>query len=474
MSESANSKGSESKIFYAVDCMQRALQIAYATNKRGVTPERVSKTLLLLYDTTRTENICAAYRKMAQLALYYSQISESDIANHAEQLAERAADQYPIAVQSILEMAAHLHDKLGNHDAKRRCQLGAVNQTLRMREQVSGAGAEAHWIMKALQALRHIADVTEMEEALENDLRRLQKASIKEMGSFPIELDVSDEREETVNQFSNLTLPEALLNFARISSSPGLDYLKKQALDAVNTTPLTAMIGISHVDEEGKVIRKSESADTSKEPSESWFTNQIAHNEDIRRLYVDASLIDPARQTILSTHSITERHLDPIIACSPFIPDSQKKIWSMGLLRYFQNDYISAAHLLLPQLESSLRHILKLNGISPVKRFDDGTEEDLDLGGMLSRNRNELDKILSANLAAEIERIFHLRPGPALRHDLAHGLLSSGQCSGHNVHYANWLMYKLCVSFAYEYWDKIIAPHLSSLVETTQSNDVIE
>lgn len=52
--------------------------------------------------------------------------------------------------------------------------------------------------------------------------------------------------------------------------------------------------------------------------------------------------------------------------------------------RFFLGDFASAAYLLIPQLEASLRHILKAHGADPTKRRDDATEEDGSLDAIIA------------------------------------------------------------------------------------------
>ena len=123
---------------------------------------------------------------------------------------------------------------------------------------------------------------------------------------------------------------------------------------------------------------------------------------------------------------------------------------------------MSAAHLLLPQLEPCLRHILKVAGHDPAKRFPNATEEDMDLGGILGRLRPELEAIFTAPIVSEIETLFHLRPGPALRHEIAHGQLAAGACFHPNVLYACWFIYRLCCLFIMRGWEEVVGPEIAA------------
>jgi hypothetical protein len=67
---------------------------------------------------------------------------------------------------------------------------------------------------------------------------------------------------------------------------------------------------------------------------------------------------------------------------------------------------------------------------------------------------------LTPALAWEIDRLFNQRPGPALRHEVAHGQQSAGDCYHPNTYYAVWLIYRVCCLFALPAWDGVVAPVL--------------
>jgi hypothetical protein len=134
---------------------------------------------------------------------------------------------------------------------------------------------------------------------------------------------------------------------------------------------------------------------------------------------------------------------------------------ALGFARLFQGDFMSATHLLIPQLEPCLRHLLKINGNDPAKRRDDGTEEDLSLSGLYSRFRSDIEQILTPAIASEIDLLFNAKPGPALRHELAHGQISAAACFHQDVYYGNWLIYHLCCVPMIQSWDALVTPQLA-------------
>jgi hypothetical protein len=73
-------------------------------------------------------------------------------------------------------------------------------------------------------------------------------------------------------------------------------------------------------------------------------------------------------------YKLVERHFRPVVFQSPFVPPLQAPLYALGFARFFQGDFASAAYILFPQLEASLRHLLKARGADPTKRRDDAKD----------------------------------------------------------------------------------------------------
>jgi hypothetical protein len=437
----------------------RALQIAWMTTKIGNRPQRVIDTFNRLYDTVRDAGDIGILVHLANFALEFRLKNAAVLATELEQAA-RAVPQgtYPMAVKAAWDLASRLYHNAP--EARQRCLLGGVEQLLAMRGQVSTAGAEASWVMDALQLLRHVRGQEELELKLEADLRRLQKASLKEMGTFEIDLQVGDTPRKVAEYFANLSLSDALKAFALLDKSRDAEKLRSEARTSGNADPLMASVPRNFVDDEGRTAMKAPGAPHEGEPDDLWFAHMIDRSESMHRHRKLAAVIDPARLTIQARFGLTPEHFAAIIGCSAFVPKSQRELMALGFTRLFQGDFISATHLLIPQIEPCLRHLLKINGADPSKRSDDSTEQDLSLKNIYVRFRGHLEKILGVDLAWEIDRLFNARPGPALRHEIAHGQLSSGDCFHPNAYYAIWLLYRVCCLFALPAWDGVVTPAL--------------
>ena len=447
----------------AVRFMHRAMQIAKITTKRIRRPAKIGEVFETMYAAARDTRDIWSFVTLADLGMDFGLRQPVAAAAELETAASGIpAGTYPMAVKRAWDLAAQLHTNLKDPASRQRCLKQAVMQTLAMREEVKHSpAAEASWVSNALLELRHVDGMDDLKRTLEGELRALQQAAQKHVASFEIDLQIGDTREKITEHFSTLSLSECLKRFALLTRSRDPVKLRKEALEVAKAAPLMAMMSAVHLDAEGRTEARSSGAPHHGEPDESWYRRMIGQSEKLHRARMISAALDPARLVIQARFGISERHLRAIIGFSSFAPESQKPILALGFVRLFQGDMMSATHLLIPQLEPCLRHLLKVNGHDPSRRRDDATEEDHSLSGLFAHYRAELETILTPSIASEIDLLFNAKPGPELRHELAHGQLSAGACFHEDVYYGNWLIYHLCCLFVMHAWDQVVTPDLA-------------
>jgi len=212
------------------------------------------------------------------------------------------------------------------------------------------------------------------------------------------------------------------------------------------------MFGQVHTDAEGKIVAEGEGAPVDREPDEEWTKNTISKNEQLRRHIVVGGQIEPARETMVSYHSLNERHFHAITMMSPLVPAQQAVTFSLGFARLIQGDFVSAAHILVLQVENLLRYVLRSANTDSSKVMPNMLQEDRPLSALLDQMRPEMEKVFSAEVVLEIDLLFNHRPGPALRHEFAHGKVASSYCYHPDVIFACWFIYHLCCAPLLRYW----------------------
>jgi hypothetical protein len=201
--------------------------------------------------------------------------------------------------------------------------------------------------------------------------------------------------------------------------------------------------------------------------NDSALQHQIAQQEDIRRQLTASGQIEIARQTIMAEHFLSDETFIALLSHSPFVPRGVVRTYSRGFLRFFQGDYIGALYILTPQLENSIRHVLKAYG-HEVTKFDDEaqTQEDRTISSIFDQMRPELDSVFGDAITSDVAGVFLKKPGPHLRHALSHGLLHDGDPYGHNAIYACWLIFRLCLLPLFSIREQIQLPFDDSAPET--------
>ncbi|EPR41222.1 hypothetical protein dsx2_0309 [Desulfovibrio sp. X2] len=446
-------------IFDLVDWIHRALQLAVLSRKRGEMPNVLREVFDLIYNRAVETGHYAAFIRLAELGTRHGLIVWSKVAPDAEKIAsQRVGGDYPMPLHDTWDLAAHGYTKLGDNDAKRRCQSCSVDEILRMRGQVDSASAKVHWTRQAIGKLRQAGGFKSRINELRAELRELQDASLDEFGHFSIPIDLTQERQETVELFERLSLPDILLQFALRPCPPKIDELRRQALENREHSVLGSLMGASYADHEGKAVAETPAMPLDGEPSADWFKGQSLRFLDLWYHQVVVGFIEPARFTTMLRFPLEDRYFEPIVRMSPFVPPGHNHLFALGFTRFWQGDYASAAHLLIPQLENSLRHVLSIANHDSSKIKSDLLQEDCSLSELLKNFHAGLVKIFGEDLINELDLLFNHRAGPALRHEMAHGKVSTDTCYHPSTIYACWLIYHLTCIPLMKQWKDIVAP----------------
>ena len=315
-------------------------------------------------------------------------------------------------------------------------------------EGIVAAGA----IMDAIQALRRLPNTRKRRQDLEEKLRRAQASVRDEMGVISTQFDLTEFIEHARQCVSGVDLPQALGQFVDLAPSPDPDALRDEARRVAEENPLSSIMPSTMVDEDGKVVAKSPGTLGNPSVSHIALHHLIARHEDLRRQTDVRGLIEPARHLIRSEHSLNQHHLRLIVAMTPFVPADRVDLVTTGFARFFGGDFFSALHILVPQLEHFLRHILKQAGVEPSAIQSDMTQESRTLSVMLDKERAALEGILGPAIVFEIENLFDFRAGPALRHQIAHGLVSVAECYGTDSIYACRFIFRLFCLPLFPHW----------------------
>ena len=436
--------------------LHRAGQIAHATGWKAPQASRLLTLLGAVIRDAIGRQDHRGFFNASEVALEFGIDDAATIAANAEAFAI-ANDVDPHWSHDLWELAARAHRQAGNDEERNRCLVGAAESYVTLADAAGGEGMVASsFIMDAIQALRRLPNTRERRRELEVKLHGAQAYVRDEMGQISATLDLTEHVQHARQSVGGRTLGHALGAFAALARSPEPDTLRDQARRVAEETPLSSIMSSTLVDDDGKVVARSPGLRGDANDSDIALHHLIARHEGFRRQTNVQGLIEPARHWIQSEHPLDRCDLRPIAELTPFVPADRVDLVTTGLARFFGGDFFSALHILVPQLEHSLRHILIHAGVDPSAIHSDMTQEVRTLSVMLDKERGPLEEILGPAIVFEIENLFDLRAGPSLRHQVAHGLISAGECYNTDSIYACWFIFRLYCLPLFPHWEQLV------------------
>jgi hypothetical protein len=349
-------------------------------------------------------------------------------------------------VAELWHLTSRAYHLAKRDEDKHRCQIAAAETMVAQADLTVPAMLKAQFIGNAIAALHGVPGARERRIALRHRLIDVQAGIPDEMTTFTQEIDVGELAEKIRNKLMPLSLIDSLFIFAVLEGSPDPSELRAEALVNIRKYPLSSLFGAAHLDDEGKVIHRTSGGGGFGDADESAIRQQIAQSESIRRHVVVTGKIEPARHIMTTQYFLSDDVFTAVLRYSPFVPPDLVQTFARGFTRFFQGDFTSALYILTPMLENSLRHVLKASG-HDVTTFDDATktQEDRTVSKLFEQMRAELDTVFTRPITEDIDRAFLAKPGPRLRHAVAHGLLYDGAPYGTDAIYGCWLIFRLCL-----------------------------
>lgn len=360
---------------------------------------------------------------------------------------------------SAWRLAARAYHFSKNDDAKRICQIEAAECLVKQAEGHSSAMLASHWLSCAIAEYHGLSACRERRTELRHKLIDVQANITEEISSFSNSINIEDIIQQTEKTIKDLNLLETLLVFASLEKSPNPSDLKRDAIKSIEEHPMASMFGTSFYDKDGLVTHRSEGGGLRDTDNNDAIRITISQQEGIRRQLHAKAQVDVARRVIVENFYLSENTFIALLEYSPFVPAQLRQTFALGIVRFFQGDAISSLYILTPLLESSLRHILKMHG-HDVTIFDDKTQtqEARSITSMFDAMRDELNAIFGESIIADLEGVFLSKPGPSIRHAIAHGLLNDGSPYGPDATYACWFIFRLCCMPLFSDYKQIILP----------------
>lgn len=257
-------------------------------------------------------------------------------------------------------------------------------------------------------------------------------------------VDISQLVENARNLVAGKPLQEALLSFANIHQGENVESLRKRVLERMREFPLQFLSAATVMSCDGRVI--------AKRPAMGWgseltASDEIAIRSEMIRDYgilvgvVVQGDIWPAHEVLLLEHRLREADFIELARHSPIIPKDRTGLWGKALFAGYERDFVTALHILIPQIEHMVRVHLKQAGAKTTNLAKDGVQNENGMSTLM--DLPEAEQVFGKDLAFELRSLFCDAFGPNLRNELAHGLLDESACRSPYAIYAWWLALRL-------------------------------
>lgn len=182
-------------------------------------------------------------------------------------------------------------------------------------------------------------------------------SELKEVSSG--EINIADGVKQAEESVMGKPFEEALAILATISPIPSVFELKTRVEEMTGKYVLRHLFTGLAINESGKIVGQKPSL-MSQDPKKQEAAIRVEMYEYAKdyRLLTVRGLISPARHQILLEHRVRVADLRPVVYYNPLVPSGREEIYAQGLYHGLVGDFMLAIHLLIPQLENSIRWIL--------------------------------------------------------------------------------------------------------------------
>lgn len=333
----------------------------------------------------------------------------------------------------------------------------------------------AHFYENAIQTYRTIPRtersthrVDERIAQLRAELNKSGEKSLEEMALIQSSsIDIADLVEIARQSVAGKSLQESLLNFANLSRGVNVENLRNNVLKRMREHPLSTLFSSTTMSHDGRVIAKRKGMSFGKDLTDEDEKNIQAEMIKDYKLQVDLVVLGyilPALEVLLLEHRLQERVFVELARSSSIIPKGRAGLFGKALFSGYEGDFVTALHLLIPQVEHMVRMHLKQAGAQTTNIDKDGIQNENGLSTLIELP--EAVQLFGENFSFEMKALFCDAVGPNLRNMLAHGLLDEDDCNSSSSIYAWWWALRITIN---AWWSSANAAAVQQEVNNEQS-----
>ncbi|MCB5196767.1 DUF4209 domain-containing protein [Deefgea salmonis] len=325
-------------------------------------------------------------------------------------------------------------------------------------ESQEGGLIAAGCILKAIDALSKVPNTRQERLELYETMRDRQIESLHQLHEFSTPAqDVSEIVHQAKIQVQGKDFFDMLFRLGVLVSRPtDINRLKKQAIEQMQKS-FAWMFGGMHIDHEGITVATVPAGmglSESQDGPATWAT--MMKNIGIDHQLAVQGQIRPALNELMIQHHVSEYALESILKNSPFIPYGHEYFYIKGLTFGLEGDFLSACHILIPQIENSLRYLARSQGEEPTTLHGDGSQERSGLKFLLEHP--VIIEVLGQDIVGNLQAILIDKIYGDLRNQMSHGYMPASHFYGVAPVFLWWLVLHIVMLPLGSYWKQNYKP----------------
>lgn len=377
-------------------------------------------------------------------------------ATNAEAIARAHSGKvYFEAVKALYLTASSIYEKCSEPEKAKLCKLAAAQITISYADSLDEPNIKSNWLRVAIAELRAYGGSSKDIAKLKAELASVREEAMSSFFTHSVPIDISNEVNNTLDVLNGRPIDYIFRYVLENIIIDNIDEIKEYAQRNVSESFFSSFASTALFDEDGRLSYRSKPIqDLANIGDDEAIDNYLLHIQTHHDIYV-ATVFEPARHVIAQHHNLSLNTFIKLTAYTPVLKQECKEVVSLGFYRLWQGDYMGACYMLIPQMESILRHVFDISGKDPTHYDNKGLEESTSISILLNNYREELETLFSKDLILTIDLVFNRKNGPKLRHKLAHGNFYTGLCFSGSAIYACVLIFYICAYPLHDHFDKI-------------------
>jgi Domain of unknown function (DUF4209) len=274
-------------------------------------------------------------------------------------------------------------------------------------------------------AMRHYANIgrTDKVEEMKILIRKAYKEweESDELSVVSVEVPIpTHEIENMMRPYLEVDVAESIDMIAKpIDFIPDINNVEELTKELIATSPLYHLVTKGLIDDEKKVAEAK-----NDEESYQWAFSQ---NYMLHLQMVLNMVLVPLFDKLMNERGLTSEIIIDQVFVWPLMSEKNKPFVELGIKKFFDGDYVSSIHILVPQFESTLRRMFAAAGYATTSIKKSTAQHEETFNEFL--NRDDIKEALGERIHKLIQMVMVDQMGINLRNKVAHGLITFEQCT---------------------------------------------